>query len=319
MTALVFVMFLFSGTVNALENTEKKISVVDNGVVVNYITSSETVKEFFAEHNINISSNDCVNKKMDESIVNGINIEIERPFILKILVDDEQKVFNVKFNDTIGDLLKILHSEYNKEFICEQNLSFKLRNCQQLKFCSRCIEFVEKKESIPFQTKIVYSDKIDIGQERVTQNGFDGEKLITEEIILIGGKEISRTVKNEKVLKKPIDKIVTQGTYKNKCEYKNVLVMNASAYTAGFESTGKRPGDRGYGITATGAKAKKGTVAVDPRIIPLGSKLYVEGYGHATALDTGGAIKGNKIDLFYESLYEAKRFGRRNIKVYMLD
>ena len=95
--------------------------------------------------------------------------------------------------------------------------------------------------------------------------------------------------------------------------------MNASAYTAGYESTGKRPGDKGYGITASGTKAVKGTVAVDPRVIPLGSKLYVEGYGYATAQDTGSAIKGNKIDLFYDSLYEAKKFGRKNLTVYVLE
>ena len=80
--------------------------------------------------------------------------------------------------------------------------------------------------------------------------------------------------------------------------------MVATAYTAGFESTGKRPGDRGYGITATGTKAKHGTVAVDPKVIPLGTELYIEDigniegdYGYATALDTGGAIKNNRIDL----------------------
>ena len=101
--------------------------------------------------------------------------------------------------------------------------------------------------------------------------------------------------------------------------------MKASAYDLSFASTGKRPGQRGYGITASGTTARPGTVAVDTRVIPLGTKLYVESldatsdYGFAIAEDTGGAIKGNRIDLFYPSNADAIRFGRRNVKVYILD
>ena len=74
-----------------------------------------------------------------------------------------------------------------------------------------------------------------------------------------------------------------------------------------------------------GTRARVGAVAVDPRVIPLGSKLYIESmdgfasYGYATAEDTGGAIKGNRIDLFYSTSSQARNFGRRNVKVYVLD
>ncbi len=306
---MLLLIFLFSSKAEALNY--KNISVIDNGIITNFSTDSETVKEFFTQNNIFISKNDFVNKKMNEQIFNGMNIEIERPFILKVLVDDKEKIFNVKFNDTVSDFLKVLQKEFDKEFTCTEDNNFKLRNCHELKFYSQRTELVEKTEIIPFETKIIYSDKLLENVEQILQNGINGEKLITEEIIFSGNDEISRT-KNETIIKKPIEKIITKGTCKN------VLIMNASAYTAGFESTGKRPGDKGYGITATGAKARHGIVAVDPKVIPLGSKLFIEGYGYATALDTGGAIKGNKIDLFYESLYDAKKFGRRQVKVHIL-
>lgn len=96
------------------------------------------------------------------------------------------------------------------------------------------------------------------------------------------------------------------------------IVMEATAYDLSYQSTGKRPGDRGYGITASGMKAGPGVVAVDPRVIPLGTRLYIEGYGNAIAGDTGGAIKGNIIDVFFHSRSEVRNWGRRKVKVTIL-
>lgn len=75
----------------------------------------------------------------------------------------------------------------------------------------------------------------------------------------------------------------------------------------------------GNGITAIGLRARKGIVAVDPRVIPLGTKLYIPGYGEALAADTGGWIKGNRVDLCFETLPECYRYGRRKIKIYLVE
>lgn len=103
-------------------------------------------------------------------------------------------------------------------------------------------------------------------------------------------------------------------------QIKQVLSANLTAYTAGFESTGKNPGDADYGITATGAHVKEGeTIAVDPSVIPLGTKVYIEGVGVRIAEDTGGAIIGNRIDVYMSDLNAAIQFGyKHNIKVYIL-
>jgi len=66
-------------------------------------------------------------------------------------------------------------------------------------------------------------------------------------------------------------------------------------------------------------EVEPGVVAVDPNVIPLGTRLYVEGYGFAIAADIGSAIIGNKIDLYMESLTESRRFGRQNVIVYILE
>ncbi|PLS04850.1 3D domain-containing protein [Neobacillus cucumis] len=92
------------------------------------------------------------------------------------------------------------------------------------------------------------------------------------------------------------------------------ITVNASAYTLNFA--------RCTGITATGINLKKNpnqkVISVDPKVIKLGSKVYVPGYGYAIAGDTGGAIKGNKIDVFIPSQKAALQWGRKTLKIQIL-
>lgn len=91
---------------------------------------------------------------------------------------------------------------------------------------------------------------------------------------------------------------------------RGAMLMLATAYTAG--SAG------GSGMTAIGRRAGYGIVAVDPRVIPLGTRLYIQGYGIAVAGDTGGDIVGRRIDLGFDTLGAALAFGRRAVTVYRL-
>lgn len=96
----------------------------------------------------------------------------------------------------------------------------------------------------------------------------------------------------------------------------------ATGYTAGKESTGKSPGHPEYGITFSGVKVRKddfSTIAADPRVFPIGTIMYVPGYGFGVVADTGGAIKGKKIDLYFatkKQVYE--EWGKRKVRVYVL-
>lgn len=111
----------------------------------------------------------------------------------------------------------------------------------------------------------------------------------------------------------PISRILstTQGLY----FIRKLQTMEATAYYPGAECTGIFCD----GLTSTGKKAGYGVVAVDPKIIPLGTRLYIKGYGFAAAEDVGAAIKGNRIDLCFNTYREAVRFGRKPVKVYFID
>lgn len=96
----------------------------------------------------------------------------------------------------------------------------------------------------------------------------------------------------------------------------------ATGYTAGYESTGKRPGDSDYGVTYSGVKVRRdrySTIAADPKVFPVGTILYIPEYGYGVVADTGSAIKGKKIDLYFTSKAAVfKEWGKKKVKVTVL-
>lgn len=174
-------------------------------------------------------------------------------------------------------------------------------------------------ESKPVPFKIIYefSRTVDRGRLVRQQYGKAGEIVKTYTVTLKDGKPVSKIlVSTEK--KDPVDEVVLMGKSgfepsRHRFERGRVMEMNASAYDPSPQTI---PGTTGR--TATGMHAGYGVVAVDPRVIPLGSLLYVEGYGFAIAADTGGAIKGNRIDLCYDARSTALHFGRKKVRVHVL-
>lgn len=132
-------------------------------------------------------------------------------------------------------------------------------------------------------------------------------------------KKIHRVPKEKKVQKPDKNK-----STKNKREQKVASrqstgeMYTLTAYTAGPESTGKRPGDPGYGITASGARVQEGVTVACPPSLPLGTVVEIEGLGKRICHDRGGAIKGKKLDVYMESLTEARQFGVQKRKVKIL-
>jgi len=181
---------------------------------------------------------------------------------------------------------------------------------------SKEAETIVAVEEIPPPTEIRAEARLREGIRVVLREGKPGLKKVRYEVVNRSGKEEKRVL-GEKIIRKPVARIVLVGTGRNLASrggverVRKVLVMEATAYCAGYDGV-----DR---VTATGRRAEYGIAAVDDRVIKLGTLLYVEGYGLALAADRGRAIKGNRIDLFMESYAEAKRWGRRKVRVFILE
>lgn len=98
--------------------------------------------------------------------------------------------------------------------------------------------------------------------------------------------------------------------------------VTATGYTAGIESTGKSQGHPEYGITYSGVKVKRdlfSTVAADLNVFPIGTILFIPGYGYGVVADKGGAIKGNELDLYYETVADVyNKWGKKKVEVYIV-
>lgn len=98
--------------------------------------------------------------------------------------------------------------------------------------------------------------------------------------------------------------------------------VEATGYTAGLESTGKQPGHPEYGITYSGVMVKRdlySTIAADLNVFPIGTILFIPGYGYGVVADKGGAINGNKLDLYYETVKDVyEKWGKKNLDVYIV-
>ncbi|GAB6172579.1 3D domain-containing protein [Paradesulfitobacterium aromaticivorans] len=171
-------------------------------------------------------------------------------------------------------------------------------------------------EDVPVNapTEFRETNKIPPGMSRILEEGQKGMQRRVVKSILVNGEVNEEYVVNEFILNAPKKRVVIRNTKPvsgeqvdiSKLEISRSFVMEATAYTY----TGNR--------TATGVYPHEGLIAVDPKVIPLGSKVYVEGYGYAIAADTGGAIKGQKVDVFFSSLNRALEWGRRPVQVFLL-
>ena len=170
---------------------------------------------------------------------------------------------------------------------------------------------------VPFKVRYEFSRLVGPGRCIKMRNGRDGSITKTFDVYFVNGHKISEAlVQSDKTA--PVDALYAMGksgfeTSRGYFHRSKILTMTATGYDPSPETIGRGA----TGRTCTGQRAKYGCVAVDPRVIPLNTLIFVEGYGFALACDRGGAIRGNRIDLCFASRSQAMRFGRRTVRVHV--
>ena len=171
---------------------------------------------------------------------------------------------------------------------------------------------------IYYETIVSFRDDIPYGSHVIIDQGQEGSQILDKVVFFYNDEEVSQAVLSYEMIRYPVSgfKQIGRGatieTSRGTFRHLGYILVEATAYSA--EQTNLS------NYTATGERVRHGIIAVDPEIIPLGTYVYIPGYGVALAADTGGSIVGNKIDLAFETISEALMFGRQfDVKVYILD
>lgn len=333
--------------------TAKQIYVTVDGENQEYYTTADTVKGFLSEHGLLVTDRDEVSYKGTDATKDGLHIEVTKAY--QVTINDggkEKKVWTT--GGSVAELLDANEIRFNKKLDKIKPAAKK----DVTKDTSITIVRVEKdsdkiRKKLSFETEERPDSSLPKGEKQVITEGKEGiverhyeltiengkevdRKLVSEEVkeegrnhvVAVGTKDTTKDMQPEpkvvqlsasqpksKPAPKPESKATESDSDSNNKSGGKVLQMSASAYT------GSCSGCSGH--TATGinlnANPNMKIIAVDPNVIPLGSKVWVEGYGEAVAGDTGGSIVGNRIDVHVPSKSAAYNWGRRTVTVKVLN
>ena len=272
-------------------------------------TIGEALVDLSERLGLDLKVTDEVNLQREAALVADAKLEVRRALPIKVKVDG-MEIDTYLAPRTVKEALEKLEIVLDEK----DKVSLPLDHVIEAKDEIQVVRVEEKIETItneiPYQTVAQPAD-FPVGlPDKVVTKGVNGKHEQVVKITLEDGVEVAREVLKQEVLRAPVNQVVSRGSQTSisrggkTIEFKRAYLMKASAYTGG-------------GKTRTGAEARYGVIAVDPRVIPLYSEVYVEGYGDAVALDTGGAIKGNRVDLYMNTEEACWSWGVRSVVVYV--
>ncbi|MCY7783504.1 G5 and 3D domain-containing protein, partial [Bacillus sp. S20C3] len=298
-------------------------------------STAKTVGALLDEQDVDVKEHDQIDPAIDTDISKDMKINIQPAF--QVTVNDggkQKKIWTT--STTVADFLKQQKMSIKDEDKIKPALDAKLTKGKAditITRIEKVTDVVEEK--IAFDVKKQEDASLEKGKEKVVQKGKEGKLKKHFEVVKENGKEVSRELIKEETAEQSKDKVIAVGTKQSSPKVEKVSASGDSktVVSRSNESTGKvmTVSSTAYtascsgcsGHTATGVNLKNNpnakVIAVDPNVIPLGSKVHVEGYGYAIAADTGSAIKGNKIDVFFPEKSSAYRWGNKTVKIKILN
>ena len=305
---LTALLFLSSFAVYFL--LEKNIEIIIDGESRQVLTRSSSVEKVLAAEGITLGANDKVLPALGGRVLNGATIQVTRAVEMTVRADGEEITIS-HVPATTEEILAAANVTLGEKDLVNMELDAMVTGEEPIEVSRVTTKVASFIQPIDYQVERIPDDTLEKGISKVIAKGRDGKEQLTVEVSYADGEEIGRVELASAVLEEPENQVIAMLTQASRggraFEFNEAMVVEATAYTY----TGNR--------TATGTNPKVGTIAVDPRVIPLGSRVYVEGYGFATAEDTGGAIKGKIIDVFLETEHACRSWGRKQVKIYVLD
>jgi 3D (Asp-Asp-Asp) domain-containing protein len=292
------------------------------GTQTQHVTSAQTVGAFLKERGIVPGPQDYVHPSVDAQLTDNAVIDYSPAVPVRLVTQSGSKTIVTTAED-VGALLEEQGVTLGPHDIVRPSLSDAIVPYATIRIARIQKWMSSEKRRVAERTIHVIDFSLPPGKTKIIRHGAPGIAETMVDYTSTDGK-LDKRILGTRVLRNPQTRVIAEGvgTYAAMADFAqhgmqktsyiaaDALEMVATAYTADCI------GCSGY--TATGYRAGHGIVAVDPNVIPLGTKLYIPGYGFAIAGDTGGAIVGRRIDLGFDSIAGALEFGRRPVKVYTL-
>ncbi|HXK34371.1 MAG TPA: ubiquitin-like domain-containing protein [Dehalococcoidia bacterium] len=279
-----------------------RLTIVEDGNAVETTSSRETVSQALREAGVIVGPGDRVEPALDAALASGMSIDVRHARPVTIALPDGHRVVYT-LSSTVGEALAEAGVALPEGAFVDPPLETPVTAGLSVRVVQLAAGNEVEYEYIASSTRYESDPALAPGQTRTVQ-GHDGVLVRRYEITYVNGEEFGRTLVDEYYDPEPQDTIIYYPTRTGRNDaapaagsgaVSRVLRMYATYYTPA--SSGRSPDDPNYGVTATGVVVTYGVVAVDPNVIPLGTRLFIPGYGYAVAADTGGAVKGNIIDL----------------------
>jgi uncharacterized protein YabE (DUF348 family) len=320
--------------------TRKEVRLFADGHSRVVYTYSHDVAGVLNEAGIEVGKYDMLSHQPEERTFDGMEIEYRAAFPITVKADGNNLVLWAA-EATAGQALQSLGVTLGELDRAEPGADERLQSGDVVEVIRVSKHLITQRSEIPFREIRRTNETMDCGESRVLQGGVTGLREDTVELTMENGEEVGLHLVQSEMIRVKQDRVVEHGgnTLLSRAgrtfQFNKVIYVTATAYCPGTAESGcpideygssKCTGHYNDGITATGIRATAGNgqegnphiVATDPRIIPLGSRLYIDGYGFAVAADVGGAIKGNRIDLLIADHGLAWKFGRKRLRVYLL-
>lgn len=284
-------------------------------------TQAQTVADVLEQESVVWDSNDIVTPSPNTVVKRGMHILVRHTTNVTLVTPTGSFAIAVA-GRTVADALSAAGMPTADASGVRPSMGTRLREGMQIEMPDAFVRIISQTEESAPPIRVVKDRSLIKGRQRVLSSGAAGKTLRVYRATVVAGKQGPIVLVTERVISRPKARVLAVGTGRGS----GVAVAAAPPRpksTDGkrlrVEATGYSPRQPGLDFTtATGKRAGRGVVAVDPRVIPLGTKMYVPGYGYAVAADTGGAVKGKRIDLCFDTVAQALKWGRRNVTIVVL-